>query len=234
MTLTDSGGTVYKTASLTGTRYLVDFLNTGDGVAIGKPAEPKFKNYFDVGYRSRFRDMINVDNNKAIYGKTTDDVSLSMIYVNDNNNTVVGYGGYDNNIGSTNIYGYDINLGVGNIATPGSYRPYRRRGDTISIVMRTAGYVTNSGKDVSFWIPCSEPVVGSPTATAASNLGFVLRQGAKYTHGSSAEVYIHPTSYEVVATAVSGIYIKAVFDDTTNVTNNDAIGVYWSGIITLS
>ena len=153
---------------------------------------------------------------------------------NESDNTVIGYGNYDNASGNTNIYGYDINFGVANIASPGSYRPYRRKGDTVTLTIRTSGYVTNGGKDVSFWIPFSEPIIGSPSTTIASGSGFVLRQGDKYTHGSSASVNIHPDSYEATATMLNGVYVKAVFSNTTNVTNNDSIGIYWNGTITFS
>jgi len=150
------------------------------------------------------------------------------------NNLAIGHGLYTNKSGSLNLYSYDINHFVSNIAEPGSYRPYRRRGDSISLTIRTAGYVTNSGADVSFSIPFSVPIVGAPTVTATSGNGFILRQGNSYTHGSSASVYVIPTSYSVTRRQFNGIDITASFSNTTNVTNNDAIGVYWNGTITFS
>lgn len=159
--------------------------------------------------------------------------SSSMISMSTNGNTIVGHGGYNNQNGNCHIYGDNI---IHYVASAGNidYRPYRKAGDTINVSIRTAGYVTNSGKDVFFVVPSALPIIGSPTATGASAEGFCLRQGAKYTHGSSATVYVTPTSYEVDATYQSGYVVKAVFDNNTNVTNNDAIGVYWRGSITLS
>ena len=153
---------------------------------------------------------------------------------NQNGNTIVGWDNYDLASGNTGIYGHDLVFGVSNIPSPGTYRPYRRRGDSYTFVMRTAGYVTNGGKEVSFWIPQAMPIIGSPTVTVTSGAGFALRQGNKYTHGSSASATVSPDSYEAIATMFNGIYVKAVFSNTTNVTNNDAIGIYWNGTITFS
>lgn len=178
---------------------------------------------------------IRMLNKGYIYGKTTDGAWRNVFQpLNENNNTTIGYGNYDAKTGSTNFYGHDINFGVSNIATPGTYRPYRRRGDTMTFTIRTSGYVTNSGKDVSFFIPLSVPMVGNPTVTITSGSGFNLRQGSKYTHGSSASVAAFPDSYEATRYMFHGIIVTAVFSDTTNVTNNDAIGIYWNGTITLS
>lgn len=180
-------------------------------------------------------DLHFLKNNSALHGVDPNGIEKAVfIAQNKNGNTILGYDNYANASGDTNIYGNDINFGISNIATPGSFRPYRRRGDSFSLTLRTAGYVTNGGKDVSFWIPMAEPIVGSPTVTITSGDGFVFRQGAQYTHGSTASVYAKPSSYEAVATTFNGIYVKAVFSNTTNVINNDAIGIYWNGTITLS
>ena len=176
-------------------------------------------------------------NAKTIYGVDQNGVRKNAFQAqNESGNTIVGYGNWDAESGNTHIYGHDLNFGVSNIAEKGTYRPYRRRGDSFSLTLRTAGYVTNAGKDVSFWIPMSEPLIGSPTVSITSGSGFVLRQGSKYTHGSGAGSgeSAHPDSYEVTGTMLNGIYVKAVFSNVTNVTNNDAIGIYWNGTITLS
>lgn len=160
-----------------------------------------------------------------------------LIYMSEFGNTVVGYDGYNNENGNSHIYGNDISHYVAS-AGKVNYRPYYRAGDSIDFKVRAAGYVTNSGKNVVFTIPITKPVIGTPTAVATSGNGFVLRQGAKYTHGSdgasSPQVYAKPTSYSVESNYNSGFVVTAVFDVTTNVTNNDAIGVYWDGTITLS
>lgn len=233
VTVTDDGGSISSSRSLSGMILPFDALAGGKGVAFGKAAEKT--NYADFAFKVLHRKDVQHENNIAIKGTKPDGTVVEVINPqNSNGNLVLGYGMYDAQEGQTNIYGYDIMWGVSNIATPGAFKPYMRRGDSFNITYRTAGYVTNSGKDVSFWLPTSIPIIGSPTAVAASASGFILRQGTKYTHGSAADIYVIPTTYEATVTYRNGIYIKAVFSDTTNVTNNDAIGIYWSGTITLS
>lgn len=159
-----------------------------------------------------------------------------MLHISEYGNTIVGYGGYTNQNGNTHIYGNDIAHYVA--SANANYRPYYRAGDVInftgdSLAIRTSGYVTNSGKNIVFTIPVSKPVIGSPSITITSGKGFVLRQDGNYTHGSAASTFVKPTSYSVVLNS-SGFVVTAVFDVTTNVVNNDAIGIYWDGTITLS
>lgn len=235
VTVSDTVDASTKEKTLNSLAFTIHGRPGGNGVAFGKTAEED--GCADFAYFTRHRGKACFANNMPIYGTDPNDSTVSREALNPcnaNGNVVIGYGMYSAKSGNTNIYGNDVLIGVANTANPGAYKPYRSRGDTITITYRSAGYVTNSGKDVSFWIPMSAPIVGSPTLTASSNNGFVLRQGNAYTHGSAADVYVHPTSYEVTGTAFSGIYIKAVFSDTSNVTNNDAIGIYWSGKIELT
>lgn len=158
-----------------------------------------------------------------------------MVHMSIYGNTVVGYDGWANKNGDSHIYGNDV---VHYVASADmDYRPYYRAGDTIDFTgnaaVRTAGYVTNSGKNVVFTIPVLKPVIGSPSITATSGQGFVLRQDGNYTHGSAASTFVKPTSYSVVLNG-SGFVVTAVFDITTNVVNNDATGIYWDGTVTLS
>lgn len=160
-----------------------------------------------------------------------------IIYMSGNGNTVIGYDGYSQSNGNSHIYGVDIVHYVGSAGNI-YYYPYYKAGDVINFVgdsgaVRTAGYVTNAGKNIVFTIPVSKPVIGSPTITVSSGKGFVLRQNNSYTHGSAASTFVKPTSYSVVLNS-SGFVVTAVFDVTTNVINNDAIGIYWDGTITLS
>lgn len=186
-----------------------------------------------AGYH--FDSDIYMNNNEAIMGYDSSGAAYNAFQAkNESNNTIVGYSNYANASGNTNIYGYDINFGVANLADPGSYRPYRRKGDSVTFSIRTAGYVTNSGQDVSFYVPFSMPIIGSPTVTVTSGNGFTLRQGNSYTHGSSASAYAKPASYSATLSMYLGVYITASFSDTTNVTNNDTIGIYWNGTITFS
>ena len=216
--------------------YIAFYLDnsTSSGATIRLNSSSKMVEFINAaGYR--FGENIYLDYNESICGYDANGVEYNVFKPkNDSNNTIIGYSTYEKQSGNTNIYGNDINFYVANIATPGSYRPYRRKGDSMSLTLRTSGYVTNSGKDVSFWIPFSEPIIGSPTVTVTSGTGFVLRQGNAYTHGSGASTNVTPTEYEATLTMLHGIYVKAVFSNTTNVTNNDSIGIYWNGTITFT
>lgn len=176
-----------------------------------------------------------VDNGiQAIHPDTGENATI--LDMSQYGNTIVGYDGYDNENGNTHLYGNDV---VHYVASAGrvNFRPYYRAGDVIDFKVRVAGYATNESKNVVFTIPITKPVIGSPTATATSGNGFILRQGGKYTHGSngaSPVTYVKPTSYTVESNYNSGFVVTAVFDVTTNVINNDAIGIYWDGTITLS
>lgn len=233
ITVSDNSGSTYSTRSIPGLKFAIDFLRGGNGVAFGKTAEKE--DCADFALEVYHRQDAIFENNKVLRGTNPDGTIVEAFNPqNANGNTVIGYGNYDRGEGNTNIYGYDVMIGVGNIASPGAYKPYLRRGDSFAISFRGSGYVTNSKKDVSFWLPLTTPIVGGPVITATSGTGFTLRQGDKYTHGSSASASVFPTSYEVTNVFRSGLYIKAVFDDVTNVTNNDAIGIYWNGTITFS
>lgn len=171
---------------------------------------------------------------KNIYGIHPENETLnSMISMSSNGNTIIGYSGYANMDGNTHIYGKDVLHYIGDAGNT-SYKPYRSAGDSTTITFRGSGYVTNSGQDVTFLVPFSMPIVGNPTVTISSGNGFVLRQGAKYTHGSAASVYVTPNSYQSFLFWQNGIFITAKFTTTTNVTNNDAIGIYWNGTISFS
>ena len=233
ITVTDAGGEWIVSKNVPGLIFAMDVKAKAKGIAFGKAAE--LDNYADFGFKTRHRSTMEFDNNQPIKGMAPDGTLKEVLNPqNTNGNFVLGYGLYDSQEGGTHIYGHDVVFGVSNITSPGTFRPYRRRGDSNTFTVRTAGYVTNSGKDVSFTLPLSMPIVGSPTITVTSNQGFVLRQGEKYTHGSSATVYVIPDSYEVSFSMFIGVTITAKFSNNTNVTNNDAIGITWNGTITFS
>jgi hypothetical protein len=240
VTVSDSGGSWTVSRSVAGALFVLDALAGGKGISFGKAAE--LEGYADFAFKTRHRNPIYFDNNCEIYGiNPNGDTVQAITPQNGNGNLVLGYGNYTDKSGNTNVYGYDVNIGVSNIAVADYYyRPYRRQGDSMTLTVRTAGYVTNSGNDVTFLIPFSVPIIGSPTVTVGSGQGFVLRQGTKYTHGSTASSYASPTSYSAAfvgqnsAYPFNGIVITAKFSDTTNVTNNDAIGIYWNGTITFT
>lgn len=228
VSVSDSSGTTTKTITVEGIRFSIDLLAGGGGVSFGKPAE--LEDTADFNYELLLRKR-----SKSMYEDT------AYTQEREDTGTVVGFGigSGGNNHGIWNgklgkwIYkcdGSDITIG----SAYGDVRPYYRAGDTISYYIRTAGYVTNSSTEVVFSIPLSKPVIGSPTVSVTSIDGFTLRQGAKYTHGSSASVYTTPDSYNSVNLGANYIHISAKFSVTTNATNNDAIGIYWSGKVTFS
>lgn len=118
-----------------------------------------------------------------------------------------------------------------------NYRPYYKAGDTIPVNVRTSGYVTQLGTNVFFTIPLTKPIIGEPIVDIRSDKGFILRQDGKYTHGcdgaTTPATYVHPIKYSVDSNFNSGIVVMAEFDDTTNVINNDSIGIYLDANITL-
>ena len=58
-----------------------------------------------------FNVNVSLGNNLRIMATTTDGQEINAFQpANQNNNCVIGYGGYDNEIGSTNLYGNSINI----------------------------------------------------------------------------------------------------------------------------
>lgn len=107
--VSDSGGTTYSGVVNIGTvKYPIDVKSGGTGVAFGKVAE--IASSVDCGWAVEFRENAYLGNNKTLCGRSADGQNLSLIYVNSNNNTVVGYGGYINEVGQTNIYGQTVNI----------------------------------------------------------------------------------------------------------------------------
>ena len=181
-------------------------------------------------------DVILKTNDKSIQGVHPETGEITnMLHMSEHGNTVVGYDGHKNKNGNTHLYGNDVAHYIASADT--NYRPYYRAGDVINFTgnsaVRTAGYVTNAGKNIVFTVHVAKPVIGSPSITATSGQGFVFRQDGNYTHGSGASSFVKPTSYSVILND-SGFVVTAVFDVTTNVVNNDSIGIYWDGKITLS
>ena len=103
------------------------------------------------------------------------------------------------------------------------------------MTLYTAGFVTSGGASIRFLVPLSKPIIGNPTVTITSESGLTIRQGGQYTHGSTSSAAVKPSSYSTIGdTDWNGIQIVATMSDTTNVQNNDALGIYWNGTITFS
>lgn len=233
LTVSDNHNATTRSTTASTAFTLMHWNANGNSMSIGKVSELDY--VLDIALQTFFRDHAQFANNTKLYGKKPDGtVTESLNPHNESGDTVLGLGNYNDKDGNTNIYGYDVNIGVSNITTPGTYRPYYRKGDSFTITLRTAGYITNSAKDLYFCIPLAKPVIGSPTISVSSVDGFILRQGNAYTHGSAESTYVKPRSYTASATHANGISIKATFSNVTKATNNDAIGIHWSGKVTFS
>ena len=236
LSITDDFETITKSGSGSSTTKVFSILKRGLGWAFGKVAE--LENTLDVNFFSRFRKNITMDGGDGasgvggMYGidPTTLEEILALQLMNENGNTALGYGNYVRGKGDTNVYGNDVWIYP---KTVGGYKPYYSAGDSVTMTIRTAGYITSSGAALYFVIPLGKPVLGSPTVTLTSGDGFILRHNGSYTNGSSSSTYIKPSSY-TGAIIDSGISVSCRFSSTTNVTNNDVIGIIWNGTITFS
>lgn len=116
----------------------------------------------------------------------------------------------------------------------GEYKPYYSAGDTFDIMLRTSGYCTNAMAEVHFIVPLAKPMLGSPTVSATSVNGLILRCDDKYTHGSSASSYVKPASFACSRSTDNHIAVVATLSSTTNAINNTALGIYANIRITFS
>lgn len=231
LTAKDDFKTIVKEVTAGTAFTLLDFYSSGKGMAVGKVAE--IDKLLDINLRTRHRvdeDFIGA----AIYGMDADGNTYEALYPrNSYGNTVIGYGNYDAKSGDTNIYGKCVNIGVSETPKPTAFKPYLCKSNQQGFDIATAGYVTNNGTNICFFVPCSRYVAGNPTPSAWSANGFIIRQNGKYTHGSSASTYVKPSSYSVSLTP-GGFNITAVMSSTTNAINNAPCGIRWSGCVGLN
>lgn len=176
------------------------------------------------------------------YDSAKDNMSLSLSVKSGTSYTdlyeSIGNGIYADN-SNTKIMSSDvIKLDAGRIYFStylGTWRPYFCAGDSISATFGTAGYITSSGKDVSFIIPLSKPIVGNPTVTVTSVEGLMVRQNNKYLYGGSSTKYVKPSKYTVHSTLSGGcIHVFATMSNTTDVINNSPCGIWANIKITFS
>lgn len=165
-----------------------------------------------------------MDNRRALRSIGTDGVERDLIQMSEADNTVIGYGGWKDGVGRTNLYGNHIHF-YAKDANNANFRPYYAGGESFSTIINTAGYITNSGKRVVFTIPLTKFVLGNPKVTVSSVNGLIIRQNNKYLYGSSATAYAKPVSYTATIRAGQCIYVHADMPNTTNVVNNSACGV---------
>lgn len=218
----------------------------GDPVYSGTGSVVKSQNNIVVStQQTKDANDTNVGGKAALelyYDSAKDNMSLSLSVKSGTSYTdlyeSIGNGIYADN-SSTRITSSDvIKLDAGRIYLStylGAWRPYFCAGDSISAIFGTAGYITSSGKDVSFIIPLSKPIVGNPTVTVTSVKGLMVRQNNKYLYGGSSTKYVKPSKYTVHSTLSGGcIHVFATMQNTTDVTNNSPCGIYANIKITFS
>lgn len=176
------------------------------------------------------------------YDSAKDNMSLSLSVKSGTSYTdlyeSIGNGIYADNSNTKIVSSDVIKLDAARIylsTSLGVWRPYFCAGDSISATFGTAGYITNSGKDVIFIIPLSKPMVGNPTITVTSVEGLMVRQNNKYLYGGSSTKYVKPSKYAIRSTLSGGcIHVFATMPNTTDVTNNSPCGIYANIKITFS
>lgn len=173
-------------------------------------------------------------NGSGIFGRDTDGTNCELMVMDRNNKLSIGYGQYSHGGRETVLQGGNkLTLRLKNPNV--SWRPYMTKGDSFDTTIQVGGYITNSGKDVTFQLPLNNPVIGNPTVTIASVDGLCVRQNNKHLYGSEASRFAKPSSYS--CTLVNGgnhIKITAKMANTTNVENNSACGIYASIKVTFS
>jgi uncharacterized repeat protein (TIGR02543 family) len=249
ITVSDSQGSTVVNKILPSQIYLIDFLSTGNGTAIGKAAE--LEDTFDVNWKSQFRNHLMVGEKEGYYdGKTGVYIGKEgLIHIqrsSDNNyNPYISFIIDDGTasqgtiqLNSTTLamefkVAQDYIFSVKSVNA--TYTPYYKKGDTITFDIFTAGYITSGAEAVCFYVPFAKPIIGSPSVTVASTDGFILRQEGKYTHGCGSTTWITPTKYNAyILGAGNFVRITAFFDNTTNTLNNAPIGINWVGTVTFS
>jgi hypothetical protein len=173
-------------------------------------------------------------NGSGIFERDTDGTNRELIAMDGNNKLSIGYGQYSHGGRETVLQGGNkLTLRLKN--PNATWRPYMTKGDSFNTTIQVGGYITNSGKDVTFQLPLNNPVIGNPTVTIASVDGLCVRQNNKYLYGSTASTFAKPSSYWcTLANGGNHIRITAKMANTTNVENNSACGIYASIKVTFS
>lgn len=218
----------------------------GDPIYSGTGSVVKSQNNIVVStQQTKDASNTNVGGKAALelyYDSAKDKVGLSLSAKSGTSYTdlyeSIGNGIYADNSNTKIVSSDVIKLDAGRIylsTSLGAWRPYFCAGDSISATFGTAGYITNSGKDVIFIIPLSKPMVGNPTVTVTSVKGLMVRQNNKYLYGGSSTKYVKPSKYAVHSTLSGGcIHVFATMQNTTDVTNNSPCGIYANIKITFS
>lgn len=218
----------------------------GDPIYNGAGSVVKSQNNIVVStQQTKDADNTNVGGKAALelyYDSAKDNMGLSLSVKKGTSYTdlyeTIGNGIYADNSNTKIIASDMIKLDAERIflsTSLATWRPYFCAGDSISATFGTAGYITNSSKDVTFIIPLSRPTVGNSTVTVASVEGLIVRQNNKYLYGGSSSKYVKPRKYAVRSTLNgSCIHVVATMQNTTDVTNNSPCGIYANIKITFS
>lgn len=218
----------------------------GDPIYSGTGSVVKSQNNIVVStQQTKDASNTNVGGKAALelyYDSAKDKVGLSLSAKSGTSYTdlyeSIGNGIYADNSNTKIVSSDVIKLDAGRIylsTSLGTWRPYFCAGDSISTTFGTAGYITNSGKDVIFIIPLSKPMVGNPTVTVTSVEGLMVRQNNKYLYGGSSTKYVKPSKYAVHSTLSGGcIHVFATMPNITDVINNSPCGIYANIKITFS
>jgi hypothetical protein len=218
----------------------------GDPIYSGTGSVVKSQNNIVVStQQTKDASNTNVGGKAALelyYDSAKDKVGLSLSAKSGTSYTdlyeSIGNGIYADNSNTKIVSSDVIKLDAGRIylsTSLGTWRPYFCAGDSISATFGTAGYITNSGKDVIFIIPLSKPMVGNPTVTVTSVEGLMVRQNNKYLYGGSSTKYVKPSKYAVHSTLSGGcIHVFATMPNITDVINNSPCGIYANIKITFS
>ena len=220
-----------------GMNNIVDANNKYLLIVGNGPGDGSLSNAFGVTASGHIDVQKNIyinTNGSGIFERDTDGTNRELIAMDGNNNLSIGYGQYSHGGRETVLQGG--NKLTFRLKNPNAtWRPYMSKGYSFNTIIQVGGYITNSGKDVTFQLPLNNPVIGNPTVTIASVDGLCVRQNNKYLYGSAASTFAKPSSYS--CTLLNGgnhIKITAKMANTTNVENNSACGIYASIKVTFS
>ena len=156
---------------------------------------------------------------------------------------IIGNGTYDKRSNALTV-DWSGNITAPNLTSPGALRlgfnggdfqPYFTKGNSASFKVWLTGYTTSGMAEVLFFMPFSRPIIGASGVSVSSVNGLIIRQNNKYLYGSTATVYVKPSSYtSEIVDGGQGVNIRAKMPNTTNVTNNTACAITASIKITFS
>ena len=157
---------------------------------------------------------------------------------------IIGNGTADNERSNALTVDWSGNITAPKLMSPGALRlgfnggdfqPYFTKGDSSSSRVWLMGYTSSGMKEVLFFMPFSRPITHASGVSVSSIDGLIIRQNNKYLYGSTATVYVKPSSYTSdIVGGGHGVNIRAKMPNTTNVTNNTACSITASIKITFS